>query len=417
MINIEPPLFIPYKILVVDDTPANLDLLVVLLDAEGYVPLIAKNGESALRKVENSQPDLILLDIMMPEMDGFTVCQRLKSNLATRDIPVIFMTALSDTLDKIKAFELGAADYVTKPFETRELLARIETHLKLGRFQKEMQSNSIKMIEELQKLDEQNHRLKKQNERLLVIAESLQKAKVAAEQVSHSKSRFLSSIAQELFVSVNTLLRYKHSFAQHIDKLTEQQFLQQVDYVCDYGKHLLELVNEILNFTQIEGGNLRIHSETFELGKFITGLEDTLMSQLSYRQNQGQIILEESLKKLQLNLDYSLLRQILLNLWSNACKFTEKGIVSLKIIALQKQEIDWICFTISDTGIGISEELQKQLRNQSLPLWTESEPKIGFGLAVALYFSKIMGGYLTLESELHNGSHFHVFLPQTMPIT
>ena len=88
-----------------------------------------------------------------------------------------------------------------------------------------------------------------------------------------------------------------------------------------------------------------------------------------------------------------------------------------KIIALQKQEIDWICFTISDTGIGISEELQKQLRNQSLPLWTESEPKIGFGLAVALYFSKIMGGYLTLESELHNGSHFHVFLPQTMPIT
>ncbi len=414
MIHIEPPLFIPYKILVVDDTPANLDLLVVLLDAEGYVPLIAKNGESALRKVENSQPDLILLDIMMPEMDGFTVCQRLKSNLATRDIPVIFMTALSDTLDKVKAFELGAADYVTKPFETRELLARIETHLKLGRFQKEMQSNSIKMIEELQKLDEQNHRLKKQNERLLVITESLQKAKLAAEQVSYSKSRFLSSIAQELFVSVNTLLRYKYSFAQHIDKLTEQQFLQQVDYVCDYGKHLLELVNEILNFTQIEGGNLRIHSEVFELGKFIAGLEETLMSQLSYRQNQGRIILEENLKNIQLKLDYSLLRQILLNLWSNACKFTEKGIISLKIITLQKQEVDWICFTISDTGIGISEELQKQLRNQSLPLWTENESKIGFGLAVALYFSKIMGGYLTLESELHHGSHFHVFLPQTM---
>ncbi len=118
-------------ILMVDDTPANLHMLFDLLSGSGFEVLVAEDGESALERLQYTRPDLILLDVLMPEMDGFETCRRLKEDPATRDIPVIFMTALADTVDKVKGFQLGAVDYITKPFQIEEVLARINTHLML----------------------------------------------------------------------------------------------------------------------------------------------------------------------------------------------------------------------------------------------------------------------------------------------
>ncbi len=123
-------------VLIADDTPENLSVLFDFLIANDFKVLVAENGEDALENAKEEHPDLILLDVMMPGIDGFETCRQLKNNPQTQDIPVIFMTALSDTLEKVKGFELGAVDYVTKPFQQEEVLARIKTHLTIRKLQK-----------------------------------------------------------------------------------------------------------------------------------------------------------------------------------------------------------------------------------------------------------------------------------------
>ena len=132
-------------ILIVDDTPANLSVLFDLLGNAGYKVLIAEEGESALELAENQPPDLILLDILMPGMDGFATCKALKASHRTRDIPVIFMSALSETEKKLSGFQLGAVDYITKPFRNEEVLARIDTHLRIQQLQNQLQESEQRL--------------------------------------------------------------------------------------------------------------------------------------------------------------------------------------------------------------------------------------------------------------------------------
>lgn len=134
------------SILVVDDNPTNLGLLVDVLTKTGYKIFAAEDGESALEILNHVQPDLILLDVMMPGIDGFETCRRLKADPATRDIPVIFMTALSDSVDEVKGLELGAADYIIKPFQVETMLARINTHLTVVKLQTQL----LARVEELE---------------------------------------------------------------------------------------------------------------------------------------------------------------------------------------------------------------------------------------------------------------------------
>jgi serine phosphatase RsbU (regulator of sigma subunit) len=137
------------NILVVDDTPANLRLLMGILRDVGYKVRPANNGLRAFSTIEKESPSLILLDIMMPDMDGYQVCEQLKASAQTRDIPVIFISALNETFDKIKAFSVGGVDYITKPFQAEEVLARVETHLKLHELQRQLQAENLRMRAEL----------------------------------------------------------------------------------------------------------------------------------------------------------------------------------------------------------------------------------------------------------------------------
>ena len=132
-------------ILIVDDMPANVKVLLNFLTNHNFGVLVARNGEMALKIVESKPPDLILLDVMMPGMDGFETCKRLKTHAHSQDIPVIFMTALSDTVSKIKGFELGAVDYVTKPFHHEEVLARINTHLTIRKLQQQLEVQNAEL--------------------------------------------------------------------------------------------------------------------------------------------------------------------------------------------------------------------------------------------------------------------------------
>ncbi|NEP62652.1 MAG: response regulator [Symploca sp. SIO2G7] len=136
-------------IVIVDDNPTNLGVLFDLLHDSGFKVLVAQDGESAIQKVEYAHPDLILLDVMMPGIDGFETCRRLKAKESTKDIPVIFMTALSETVDKVKSFALGAVDYITKPVQQEEVIARVTTHLKIQKLQKTFQEQNLQLQEEI----------------------------------------------------------------------------------------------------------------------------------------------------------------------------------------------------------------------------------------------------------------------------
>ncbi|MEM9487804.1 MAG: response regulator, partial [Myxococcota bacterium] len=136
-------------VLIVDDTPTNLRILLENLNRNNYRVLVAEDGESALARAVYAQPDIILLDVMMPGMDGFETCERLKQDEQTRDIPVIFMTALSSVEDKVKSFRAGAVDYISKPFRQEEILARLDTHLRLRFLQKELQEQNAVLAEEI----------------------------------------------------------------------------------------------------------------------------------------------------------------------------------------------------------------------------------------------------------------------------
>ncbi len=137
-------------IVIVDDTPNNLGVLFDFLSDSGFKVLVAQDGESAIQKVEYAKPDLILLDVMMPGIDGFETCRRLKAKPSTRDIPVIFLSALSDVVDKVKGFNLGAVDFITKPVQQEEVKARVTTHLKLRNLQKEVEAQNLKLQAEIQ---------------------------------------------------------------------------------------------------------------------------------------------------------------------------------------------------------------------------------------------------------------------------
>ena len=147
------------NILIVDDTPANLHLLTNMLAEQQYKVRPVPNGTLALRAVKSALPDLILLDINMPGLNGFEVCQRLKADEATREIPVIFLSALHETVDKVRAFEVGAVDYVTKPFQLEEVLARIQTHLSLRHLQKQLQESNEALRQQTAELEARNEEL------------------------------------------------------------------------------------------------------------------------------------------------------------------------------------------------------------------------------------------------------------------
>jgi PleD family two-component response regulator len=167
-----PPETASASILVVDDEPANLRLLVNLLNEQGYTVRPARSGPAALTSAQAAPPDLILLDVMMPEMDGFTICKTLKADPQTREIPIIFITILDNVADKVKAFNTGGVDWITKPFQVEEVLARIHTHLTLHRLQQNLQKQNEQLQEENERRRRVQDALRESRERYRLLAEN-----------------------------------------------------------------------------------------------------------------------------------------------------------------------------------------------------------------------------------------------------
>ena len=216
-------------ILIVDDTPANLEVLVDYLTDSDFEVIVATDGGKAIERLKHIHPDIILLDVMMPGIDGFETCRRLKENDATRGIPVIFMTALAETVDKVKGFAVGAVDYITKPFQHEEVLARVQIHLTLRSLRQDIEKNNLLLRQEIDERKRAEKALQEANEQLEQrVAERTAELKAALEEVEELKNRL-----QEENIYLQQEIKLSHNFEEIITQ--SQNFakvLEEVEQVA-----------------------------------------------------------------------------------------------------------------------------------------------------------------------------------------
>ncbi len=359
------------NILVVDDTPANLDLLEKILSTEGYTVRALPNGALAIRSAVNNPPSLILLDIKMPSMDGYEVCAQLKSHVKTREIPVIFISALQEMDDKVRAFAAGGVDYICKPFQSEEVLARVHTHLRLHALQQHLQA-----------------------------------AKEQAEAANRAKSAFLANMSHELRTPLNAVLGFAQLLQRDNGLSTQQR--SNVDSINRGGEFLLELINDVLDLAKIEAGRFECFPETWQPHSFFTELSTLFRLRAEQKSLQFFYKATTPLPRA-VHSDPKRLRQIVMNLLSNAVKFTAQGSVTLQVSFTEKH----LQLAVIDTGLGIETDMQETIF-EPFQQAGDSAQKIqgtGLGLAITRKLVDMMEGSLSVNSTLGEGSEFHVQVP------
>ncbi len=361
-------------ILIVDDTRVNLQLLGKILMKVNYELAIANSGYEALDMVKEVKPDLILLDVMMPGIDGYDVCKALKSSPDTKDIPVIFLTAKSEKEDIVTGFDLGAVDYVTKPFNSAELLARVKTHLEL------------KYARDL---------LAKQNEKL--------------KQLNDVKNEFLGMAAHDLrnpIGSITTTLSYILEYLN--SNLSEKQvkFLRNIEKA---GKYMNVLLNDLLDLTAIESGKLTLRLTEEDYINFLK--ENISLNQMLADKKAITIDFNYEDNISYITFDRDKITQVMNNLISNAVKFSHGD---TRITVDIKRGEDCIITSVIDQGQGIPEKelpyIFKEFHRSTVKA-TDGEKSTGLGLAITKKIVEGHGGKIGVESKVMEGSRFYFTLP------
>ena len=377
------------NILIVDDTPENLQVLSKTLSKQGYKVRGVVKGEMAIKAAISSPPDLILLDIKMPDMNGYQVCEQLKINSKTRDIPIIFLSALDEVFDKVKGFELGGVDYITKPFQIEEVLARIEHQILIQRLQKQ---------------------LVLQNEVLQTEIQERKKAEERAQAASQAKSQFLANMSHELRTPLNAILGFSQVLERDTELTTKQR--DYIGIIHRSSQHLLELINDILDLSKIEAGQISLNESCFNIYDLLDRLEE--MFQIEAQQKQLALLFLISANVPQyINTDEQKLRGCLINLIGNAIKFTRSGNIAVTVTLGENTPPTHECefelvFCVRDTGIGIAPEDVETLFEAFVQTENgkQSGEGTGLGLAITRQFIRLMGGDITLTSTLGVGSTF-----------
>ena len=427
-------------ILIVDDNPANLGVLSDFLDDEGFEVLVAQDGESAIAKVNYEPPDLILLDIMMPGIDGFETCRRLKKNERTTEIPVIFMSALSDPVDKVKGLSIGAVDYITKPFQQQEVLARVKLHLKL-------RSLAKKLAEQNQLLERRVEERTAELNRTIFDLQQAQVQLVQSEKMS-SLGQLVAGIAHEINNPVNFIygnLVYAKDYSKNILEILQ---LYQAKYPQpdeDIGNKieafeldfLMEDFPRIINSMQV--GAERIREIVMSLKKFSRtdesdikavdihdGLDSTLMilhNKIKAKSDRPEIRVVKNYSNLPLVECYpGQLNQVFMNLLANAIDAIEESDArktrdELKAnpgtikICTETMNSECVRISIADNAMGMAEDVRSLIFN---PFFTTKPVGKGTGMGLAISYSIVVekhGGELECFSELGKGTQFIIQIP------
>jgi signal transduction histidine kinase len=428
--NVESPENI--RILIVDDTPTNLQVLSESIRMVGWTTLVATDGETAIAQAEYAQPDLILLDVMMPGIDGFETCKRLKASPITQDIPVVFMTALSDTLDKVKGLEIGAVDYITKPFQQEEVLARVKLHLKLYHLHRTLEQQVAERTAALSASLESLQQAQVQ----LVQSEKMSTLGQLVAGVAHEINNPVGFIAgnlnpakmyiQDLFNLIDLYQKHFPEPGVDIEKAIKRLDL---DYVREDLPKIITSMRDGVDRIRNISISLRTfsrsdidHKEAFDVHE---GLDSTSLI-LKYRLKANEF--RPAIEVIKEYGDLPLvkcfpgqLNQVLMNLLANAIDAVEESSQGLSFedieerpnqITLQTELVEnQVVIRIRDNGMGMTDEVKQRIFDH---LFTTKPVGKGTGLGLAIARQIIVerhGGTLEVNSVWGQGAEFVISLP------
>lgn len=387
-------------ILVVDDNPTNLDLLSGLLQDHQFHVRAVTSGRLALTVARTFKPALILLDINMPQMNGFEVCTQLKADPATCDIPVIFISALDETIDKVRAFEVGGVDYVTKPFQIEEVLARVNSQLRIARLQHE--------------LIEKNAALTQANADLSASRQELAEANIQLREMAEIKANFTAMLVHDL-KSPLSVVKATLDFLSIDGDVVAGPYGALVHASVKTISKILAMIGELLEVFRTDSKEIHLRRESVKFTEFLKEfLENTRIAAQS-----ENLVLETTISPNlpEMAIDVGKLERALSNLLSNAIKFTPAG----GTISVEASEVmhmqsgvgrTAVLIRISDTGEGIEPDVLPIIfdpyrQGQS----GKGRLGVGLGLAIVKRIVEAHGGTISATSQLGKGTTFTLLLP------
>lgn len=366
------------KILIVDDDRLNIRILVGILQGEGYALAEADSGEQALELYAHFNPDLVLLDVMLPGIDGFETCRRLKQDFGTKSAPVIFITAKSDSDAVVEGLGAGGVDYLPKPFKPKEVVARIRTHL-------------------------QNQILSEQQKSLVA---QLSKA-------NHAKNRFLGMAAHDLRNPLASIRGIAEFLREGVAGPLNPEQTELIDTIHDASQSMLVMVNELLDVATIEAGELKLSIEKHNLGDLIA--KSVAMLNRESVKKQTHVAFEPPSSPVILPLDPAKMKQVIDNLLSNAVKFSPPG-SRISASVTQNTGNATCSFSVRDQGPGIPDDERDKLFKDFSRLSikpTGGEKSTGLGLAICRKIVEAHRGTIVAENLSTRGCEFRVTLPAT----
>lgn len=362
-------------VLIVDDNPTNLGVLYNYLSDFGLKVFMVESGEEALKAVQAHIPDIILLDIMLPGMDGYETCQKLKNNENTKDIPILFISALSDTIKKLKGFVSGGVDYITKPFQREEVLARINTHLTIVHQQKE--------------INRQNEEYK---------------------ELLATKNKFFKIIGHDLKNPLSIIMGTTQHLLMSLDTISKEKLKKSLKRIDTASNNLYNLLENLLEWAMSQSDSTLCEFTENSLNSII----DETIYVLKENAHTKNIALSSEIKEnIKVYGDTKMINTVFRNIVSNAIKFTNPG---GNIWIRSEDHKNTLQISIADNGIGIEESKIKKLfrigeKNISNP-GTENESGTGLGLIICSEFIKKHGGRIWVESKKDIGTTFYFTLPK-----